>query len=189
MYILLCGYPPFNGANDKQIIEAVIRGKFTLDEPEWDDISDEAKDLVKRLLSYDMNKRISAEDALQHPWIKNNAQKQKVEKQVAAKTLSNLRNFRGEQKLKQAALTFIASQLVSKEETTDLEKIFKQLDEDGDGQLSKQEILNGYQEAFGIPISEEEVDKMFDEIDIDKNGTIDYTEFVMATMNNKSIMT
>lgn len=36
LYILLCGYPPFNGQNDKQIIENVIRGKFTLDEPEWD---------------------------------------------------------------------------------------------------------------------------------------------------------
>lgn len=47
LYILLCGYPPFNGANDKQIIEAVLKGKFTLDEPEWDEINDDAKDLVK----------------------------------------------------------------------------------------------------------------------------------------------
>jgi len=79
--------------------------------------------------------------------------------------------------------------LTSKEETEDLEKIFKQLDENGDGQLSKDEILKGYQEATGIPISEEEVDKMFEEIDLDKNGTIDYTEFVMATMSDKHTMT
>ena len=64
LYILLCGYPPFNGSNDKQIIEAVIKGKFTLDgksllvylyapllEPEWDDISADAKDLVRKLLT------------------------------------------------------------------------------------------------------------------------------------------
>lgn len=67
--------------------------------------------------------------------------------------------------------------------------MFKQIDENGDGQLSKEEILKGYQEATGIPITPEEVDKMFDEIDIDKNGTIDYTEFVMATMNDKQLMT
>ncbi len=42
---------------------------------------------------------------------------------------------------------------------------------------------------FGIPIIEEDVDRMFKEIDIDGNGTIDYTEFVMATMNEKTILT
>lgn len=67
--------------------------------------------------------------------------------------------------------------------------MFKQLDKDGDGNLSKQEILEGYEEVFGIPINEEEVNKMFQEIDIDGNGTIDYTEFVMATMNEKTFMT
>lgn len=94
LYILLCGYPPFNGANDKQIIEAVMKGKYTLEEPEWDDISADAKDLVKRMLEYDPAKRISANDALQHKWIKENAKDEKVERTLATKTLSNLRNFR-----------------------------------------------------------------------------------------------
>ena len=63
------------------------------------------------------------------------------------------------------------------------------MDKNGDGNLSKQEILEGYEEVFGIPIIEEDVDRMFKEIDIDGNGTIDYTEFVMATMNEKTILT
>lgn len=63
-------------------------------EPEWDEVSDEAKDLVKRLLTYDPSKRISASDAIQHPWIKKWASVDKVEKTIAAKALSNLRNFR-----------------------------------------------------------------------------------------------
>lgn len=86
-------------------------------------------------------------------------------------------------------MSFIASQLVSKEETEHLEKIFKLIDTNGDGNLSKEEILAGYEEHFGIPISEAEVDKMFKEIDIDGNGSIDYTEFVMATMTDKSMLT
>ena len=61
--------------------------------------------------------------------------------------------------------------------------MFKQLDVNGDGKLSKDEILNGYEEAFGTPLNVEDVNKMFNEIDIDGNGSIDYTEFVMATMN------
>lgn len=44
-----------------------------MEEPEWDDISAEAKDLVKRMLEYDPSKRISAADALQHKWIKTRA--------------------------------------------------------------------------------------------------------------------
>ena len=39
LYILLCGYPPFNGQTDKKIIEAVLLGDYTLDEPEWDNVS------------------------------------------------------------------------------------------------------------------------------------------------------
>ena len=94
MYVLLCGYPPFNGANDKAIIESVLKGKYSLDEPEWDDISEEAKDLIKKLLDYDPAKRISAGEALQHPWIKIKGANEKVEKTLATKTLSNLKNFR-----------------------------------------------------------------------------------------------
>ena len=75
------------------------------------------------------------------------------------------------------------------DEKQDLDKIFKAIDIDGDGHLSKEEILLGYEEHFGIPISEEQVDDMFAKIDLDGNGTIDYTEFVMATVNEKKLMT
>lgn len=51
---------------------------------------------------------------------------------------------------------------MSKDETDHLEKIFKAIDKDGDGNLSKEEILSGYEDHFGVPISEEEVDKMFE---------------------------
>ena len=83
-------------------------------------------------------------------------------------------------------MAFIATHLTREEEKKDLDKIFKEIDLDGDGTLSKEEILLGYEEHFGIPISEEQVDDMFKKIDLDGNGTIDYTEFVMATVNEKT---
>jgi calcium-dependent protein kinase len=86
-------------------------------------------------------------------------------------------------------MAFITSHLTSKEEKKDLEKIFKAMDRDGNGMLDKEEILAGYEEHFGIPISEETVDAMFKAVDIDGNGSIDYTEFVMATMSEKDLVT
>jgi calcium-dependent protein kinase len=57
-------------------------------------VSEEAKDLVRRLLTFDPAKRIPASDALQHPWIKKQAATEKVDKNLASKALGNLRNFR-----------------------------------------------------------------------------------------------
>lgn len=48
--------------------------------------------------------------------------------------------------------------------------------------------MEGYEEHFGIPINEEDVDNMMRNVDIDGNGVIDYTEFVMATMNEKNMV-
>ena len=65
----------------------MVRFYFDLSEPEWDDVSDDAKNLVKQMLEHDPAKRISAGDAIQHPWIKNTATMAKIEKTLAAKTL------------------------------------------------------------------------------------------------------
>ena len=64
LYILLCGYPPFNGPTDELIIQKVKSGKFTTDEEEWSKISPDAKDLVKKLLTFNPQKRIDAKGAL-----------------------------------------------------------------------------------------------------------------------------
>lgn len=92
LYILLCGYPPFNGATDEQIIKNVKRGVFHTDEEEWSSISPEAIDLVTQMLKYNSGERISAADALQHPWIKKYSGTI-IDKQITKNTLNNLRNF------------------------------------------------------------------------------------------------
>lgn len=70
LYILLCGYPPFNGANDDQIIRRVKKGVYSTNEIEWRHISADGIDLVKKLLTYEPKNRITADEALQHNWIK-----------------------------------------------------------------------------------------------------------------------
>ena len=90
--------------------------------------------------------------------------------------------------MQQATYAFIASQLLSKKEKEKIDLVFKAMDANGDGKLSKEEIKSGYATHFGRDISDEEVDDMFSKVDADKNGDIDYSEFVVATMSEKKIL-
>lgn len=62
------------------------------------------------------------------------------------------------------------------------------MDVNGDGKLSKEEIKGGFGEYFGRSLNDQEVDEMFDKVDADKSGAIDYSEFVVATMNEKNLL-
>jgi serine/threonine protein kinase len=68
-YILLSGYPPFNGATNRETHESVLRGRYEFHTGDWKDISPEAMDFVRRLLQMDPRRRMTAHQALSHPWI------------------------------------------------------------------------------------------------------------------------
>ena len=70
-YILLCGYPPFNGDTDPDIFESIKTAAFSFPSQAWGHVSPEAKDFIKCLLRKDPRKRFTAEEALKHPWIRN----------------------------------------------------------------------------------------------------------------------
>jgi len=102
--------------------------------------------------------------------------------------LSNLKSFNASSKLKQATYAFIAAQLLSKQEKEKIDEVFRAMDLNGDGKLSKEAITIGYKEFFGKELADEEIDEMFDRVDADGNGEIDYSEFVVATMNEKHML-
>lgn len=70
LFILLSGKPPFDGATDDEILEAVQKGTYKITGNNWKNVSKEGIDLVKQMLKYDPESRISAKDALAHPWFK-----------------------------------------------------------------------------------------------------------------------
>jgi calcium-dependent protein kinase len=103
--------------------------------------------------------------------------------------LDNLKGFKADTTMKQATFAFIASQLLSKNERDGLAKVFKAFDKNGDGKLSMQEVKEGYLEHYGKVMSDEEVETMFNAVDTDKSGFIDYSEFVVAAMKEDQLTT
>jgi len=68
-YILLCGFPPFYGDTVPEIFEQIMEANFDYPEEYWGSVSKEAKDFINKLLVVDSDKRLSAGDALKHPWL------------------------------------------------------------------------------------------------------------------------
>lgn len=69
LYILLCGFPPFYHESTAALYKQIKKGKYDFPSPYWDDISDEAKSLVRGMLTVDPNKRLTTQAILDHPWI------------------------------------------------------------------------------------------------------------------------
>lgn len=188
MYILLCGSPPFNGEDDNQIIASVKRGVFRFKEQEWSQVSTQAKDLITKMLEKDPKKRISAVDALNDPWILTFTTKEDIDLPLLADVLSKIQTFRLEKKMQEAALMFMVNFVATKEEKNQLLKQFRALDENNDGKLSREELINGYKKVMSDIDAELQVDSIMKQLDKDGSGSIDYSEFVLATINREKLL-
>ncbi|CDW79639.1 protein kinase domain containing protein [Stylonychia lemnae] len=190
LYILLCGYPPFNGDTDHQIFDRIKVGKYQFPSPEWDNVSQEAKQLIRKMLEFDPKQRISAQEILQDAWIQKSTKKQEV-KPLNLNSLKNLQNFHSERKLQASIFQYIANQLISTDEEQELRVIFQALDANGDGVISKDELRNGidvFRSKFGMEGEFNNIDDLIKRIDIDGSGNIDIKEFITATMNLKDVI-
>merc|ERR1719266_2096969 len=101
---------------------------------DWKNISDDAKALIRHLLKMEVKERYTAEQALNHEWVKNKAP-QAAGVSLQSNFVDNLRNFRSQNKLKKAALHIIAGQL-NEDQIKALRETFQGLDRNGDGLLT-----------------------------------------------------
>ena len=181
LYILLTGRPPYTGRNEKEILAAVYEGD--LDISALYTVSPEARDLTNQMLNKNFRLRISAAEALQHQFITKNRQADASSGAELTSVLSSMKAFNGASKLKDAIHTFIATQIATQADLKDLREAFQAIDRNGDGKVSREELLAKYRETMPAASAEREVAEIMSQVDTDQSGFIDYTEFLKASLD------
>ena len=183
LYIFLSGDPPFNGASDSAIYSKIAQMKFSFPDKKWKNVSNEAKDLINHMLAPEKD-RYDAEQVLAHPWFKNASNTPLVDLNFDPMFFSD---YVSGCPIKKISLLFIASRL-DENEIRNLKQIFQAFDKGKDGQISIDELKQGLTQLKTTHFNPEEIFNLFKTIDADKNGRIDYTEFLAATLERHTYL-
>lgn len=139
------------------------------------------------MLTYNPDKRITAKQALSHPWIQKNTYNQPLKSSV----LKNMREFESRSRLRHAIMTFMTQRLLSTKELQKLRQTFTSLDSDGDGILTKEELVQGYKQVFPSEGEDEIlqlVDSLLEQADINSEGVIKFTDFLVAASDKSHLL-
>ncbi|XP_047220471.1 calcium/calmodulin-dependent protein kinase type II delta 2 chain isoform X13 [Girardinichthys multiradiatus] len=136
LYILLVGYPPFWDEDQHRLYQQIKAGAYDFPSPEWDTVTPEAKDLINKMLTINPSKRITAAEALKHPWI---CQRSTVASMMhRQETVECLKKFNARRKLKEPQTTVIHNPVDGNKES--IESANTTI-EDEDIKARKQEII------------------------------------------------
>lgn len=187
LYMFIVGEPPFNGKDDREIMEKVKKGNYSKKYERWLNASNEVKDLISKLLIYEPERRLTALDALKHPWFKvtnSSMLYNNISKEEVLKCVQNLLSYKISSKFQELVLAYIVHNTPRPKEAKTAIKLFKLANKNEDGKLSRNEL----KETLLNFVSEEflsNYDEIFSILDGDNNGYIDYEEFLRATLDRK----
>ncbi|XP_019182771.1 PREDICTED: calcium-dependent protein kinase 28-like [Ipomoea nil] len=179
-YILLCGRRPFWDKTEDGIFKEVLRNKPDFRRKPWPTISNSAKDFVKKLLVKDPRVRLTAAQALSHPWVREGGNASDIPLDISV--LSNMRQFVKYGHLKQFALRALATTL-QEEELADLKDQFAAIDVDKNGVISLEEMRQALAKDLPWKMKESRVLEILQAIDSNTDGLVDFQEFVAATLH------
>ncbi|XP_057867291.1 calcium-dependent protein kinase 17 isoform X2 [Cryptomeria japonica] len=168
---------------ERGIFDAILQGHIDFETAPWPSISAGAKDVVKKMLDQDIQERLTAQQVLNHQWVREDGEA--PDRPIDDAVLTRLKQFRAMNKLKKVALKVIAESL-SEEEIVGLKEMFGSMDTDNSGTITLEELKIGLARQ-GSRISDSEVEQLMESADVDGNGTIDYLEFITATLNMNRI--
>lgn len=174
-YVMLCGRPPFWGKNQLTKMQGE---EYPMSSEVWQGISCDAKSLIRWLLKANPNNRLSIADVIDHPWLTTGMGHTNPD--IAHQVLCNLRYFSNASELFSLCAASVARQLDHRR-LHDVNRVFCEMDTNGDGVLELKEIRRGFERIFGKDCEElNDLEWMFHRLDLDGSGMIDYTEFCAA---------
>ena len=195
LYILLTGKPPFGGSED-EIIRKIKRGFY--DESELRLKSEESRNLIKKLLEMNPNNRLSAYEALKHPWFEKTRTRERIISMKDDKLsdyISKLKNFKYQSKFQETALAFLVHNCLHLDEVREIYKVFSAIDLDCDGKITQNELFVSLKNFYNNnninksdKIIQDEIKIIFRNIDNDGNNSIEYEEFVRAVIGKDKLL-
>ena len=190
-YLLLCGDPPFGGMDGEAMLTVknnILQCNFSFEPKEvWDNVSDAAKNFVKRLLTLDPKERPSAQEAQRDEWLNVYSKKDpKDSAPLSPKLVNNLLEFKDYSNLQKILLEVVSFSLMP-EQIKELKQEFKKIDRDGRGEITledlKEVLVNQADTGTLGTLSEEEVEIMFDALRLQSETTIRWHEFITAGLS------
>ena len=190
LYMFIVGHAPFDGKSNREIMEKIKTGIFLKSEKRWKKASREVRDLINKLLIVEPEKRLTAFEALKHPWFKvsnSNILYNNISKEDVLNCISNLLNYTIKSKFEELVLAYIVHNLPRPKQAKSCIKLFKLANKNEDGKLLRTELrqtlLNFVSEEFL-----QNYDDIFSLLDGDNNGYIDYEEFLRATLDRSLLV-
>jgi len=182
MYVLLTGRTPFHRPDDhkqsyKVVFRRILDEEIDFNKDPWGNISDTAKDLCRKLLQKDPSKRLTANEALQHPWVKED---ETTDARKAA-TVQRLQLFGTYSKFKQVVLYRIAKELALPE-VCELKKTWDKMNFDNVEKMGTVRLLDGL-ELDGYTLGEREGSDLLKRIDVLNTGGLTFDEFSAAILD------
>ena len=189
MYILLCGEPPFYGETEEEIFDKVKKCEYSFSNPAFKKVSKNCKDLIRKLLEPKKQYRIKARDALRHPFFTENFDPNLA--MTENTDLTYLKQFINPigyiSKFHEAIIAFLCVNYISVDEENNLRKLFRYMDKEGKNAITK-EAMKQCLEEIDIKISDDELDKVFETVDENGTGLIEYQEFIRNACDIKALL-
>ncbi len=161
LYILFCGYPPFYGESNKQILEAVKKGKLDFSSVEWKDKSKEAIDLIKKMI-IEQDQRFFTDQVLADPWMSMSKVKT-IYKEKIKVLFHNMKKYTKLDKFRKLILYFLAKNL-QEEDISHYHNYFYLFDTKNKGSIDKESFVQTLK--TNLEVEEEVANKVFDRMDL-----------------------
>ena len=190
MYVLLTGKFPFDDKDILKMKAQIEIGKFNLENLK--DFSKECVDLLKELLNKDP-KRISAQKAIDHIWFKKLNIKERltfIPYEKIENVLERIMEFKPTKILQKLVLAYLVRNL-NHETVDEASNLYCQIDYNNDGRVDEKEFVHHLKELIektGEKADENFLKSVFHNIDIDKSGTVEYSEFVAAAIDKEIVL-